>query len=53
MVILFRCATQNENPFDLYTKKRNKVLTHWSHDNVMLLMSIGLGLNVEAPSKDS
>lgn len=30
-----------------------KVLTHWSHDKVMLLMSIGLGLKVDAPSNDS
>lgn len=31
----------------------NEILTYWSHDKVMLLMSIGLGLKVDAPSKDS
>ncbi|TNN69668.1 hypothetical protein EYF80_020158 [Liparis tanakae] len=32
---------------------RKVLLTHWSHDKVTLLMSIGLGLKVDAPSKDS
>lgn len=43
----------NKIPLTYTQKKENKLLTHWSHDKVMLLMSIGLGLNVDAPSKDS
>lgn len=27
--------------------------THWSQDKVMALMSVALGLNVDAPSNDS
>ena len=30
-----------------------KGLTHWFHDKVTLLMSKGLGVKVEAPSKDN
>ena len=30
-----------------------KRLTHWFHDKVTLLMSKGLGVKVEAPSKDN
>lgn len=34
-------------------KKKEEKLTHWSQDKVIVLMSVGLGLNVDVPSNDS
>lgn len=34
-------------------KKKEEKLTHWSQDKVIVLTSVGLGLNVDVPSNDS
>lgn len=35
------------------SKRKEEKLTDWSQDKVIVLMSVGLGLNVDVPSNDN